>query len=401
MRFVLDILYFLAVGLASPWILYRLVREGGWSLIPGRLGLILPERSPATVWLHGSSVGEVSLLGPLIAELESGSPDYQLVISSFTRAGVAAARARYAAHTVLPLPFDWTFVVGRVLRRVMPKAIVVVESDIWPNFVSSAQRLSIPVAVINAKMSERSVSVYARARVFAPIFARLSVVAAQTVSHAQRFESLGVPKSHVWVTGNMKYDLTPPPDSAGMRERFRRQLGISSRDVVVIGASLHLPEDEAVLDAYAMLARVLPSARLIIVPRYPADGRGMAAHATERGFDPCLRSAGATEGVFESSPAAVLIADTLGELRALYHVADIAFVGGSLFDRGANKGGHNLMEPAILGIPVLFGPYNYSFRETVSALLDAKAGLQVESVDDLATGIHRLCVSESDRHAFG
>jgi 3-deoxy-D-manno-octulosonic-acid transferase len=401
MRIVLDLIYILALLVASPWLLYGLVRSRAWSAVPARFGLTVPDVEPGALWLHGSSVGEVGLLAPLISAIEAASPGARVVVSSFTSAGIAAARQRYPQHVVVPLPFDFSFVVRRVLRRLDPGAVVIVESDIWPNFADAALRREVPVAVLNARMSPRSFDVYRRTGLLSSVCRRLTAVGAQGREHAARFAALGVPASRIAVTGNMKYDLTPEPDAGDLRERMRATLAIAKRDVVLIGASLHPPEDEAMLVCFATVSARFQGTRLILVPRYPADGRRMAEHARARGFETVLKSQLQHDDGQGIPAGAVIVADTLGELRALYHAADIAYVGGSLHFRGANKGGHNLMEPAILGIPVIFGPYNFSFRETVADLLAADAGVLVRRVEDLTSAVARFLASPIVRMEYG
>ncbi len=396
MRFVLDFLYAFMLIVASPWLAFATHRDDGWRNVPGRFGFGWPA-GEGRVWLHGSSVGEVGLLAPLAAALEARVPGTRILITSHTNTGIAAARARYRKVPVMPLPFDFSFVGNAVLRRTEPAAIVVVESDLWPNLFRSALARGIPVIVLNARISERSLRLHRQLGILPRLMRRIGAVGAQNGEQAKRFELLGAPASRISVTGNMKYDLNPEPDP-DLRASVRQGLGIAAADLVVVAASLHLPEDEVVLDCHARLSKRFPEVRLVIVPRYPADGGTMAAHAQERGFATVQRSAASSErlGVGE-----VLIADTLGELRAFYHAADIAFVGGSLHFRGASKGGHNLMEPAILGIPVIFGPYHFSFRETVADLRSADAAIEVTDAGELEAALTRFLASPDARATHG
>ncbi len=306
------------------------------------------------------------------------------MISTFTSTGLATARKLYPQHTVVPLPFDLSFVVRRALERFDPRLVIIAESELWPNFIrlahehrrSGRDRERQDVGEVGARTRAPRID-RARARRRRPLRradrgARRALLLARRAGGASS------------VTGNMKYDLTRAPEAAAQRAELRRALGYADGDVVIIGGSLHEREDEALLDAFAAARAANERAALIIVPRYPADAAAVEQHAAARGHRAILKSA--LDAGRASAPGrdGVLIVDTLGELGRLYAASDVAFVGGSLFYRAANKGGHNLMEPAILAVPVLFGPYNFSFKETVEDLLAANAGVMIRDARELA-----------------
>jgi 3-deoxy-D-manno-octulosonic-acid transferase len=399
MRFLLDFVYLVACAFSSPWLVYRLCSAGRRDFAL-RFGLGLRERLPQCIWLHGSSAGEVAVLRPLVAMLERDHPGVPLVISAFTATGLAAARKLYARHRVVPLPVDLSFVVARFLGALNPRLLVVAESEFWPNLLSLAHDRGVSVVLVNGKMSAKSFRVHARTRLVSRVLANFSVLAVQTAEHAERFLALGAPRARLHVTGNMKYDLTPPVAAASVHE-LRAALRYEPRDVVVIGGSLHDREDEALLDAYVAARAKVAETALVIVPRYPADSGTIEQRAAARGLAATRKSAIDAGAAPAPGRGGVLIVDTVGELSRLYAVADLAFVGGSLFFRGANKGGHNLMEPAVLGVPVLFGPYNFSFKETVEDLLAADAGRLVEDADELREAVVELVVDGDARRALG
>ena len=400
MGLLLDSAYLLACVLASPWILYRLLLAPGRRDFAMRFGVGLPaQRAPRSIWVHASSVGEVTLLKPLIALLERGEPGTPLVISAFTSAGLATARKLYPRHTVVPVPFDLSSVVRRALGRFDPKLVVIAESELWPNFIRLSHRRGAAVAIVNGKMSAKSQRAHARRGVIPRVLDDVDLFAVQTEEHAARFCSLGVPAERVRITGNMKYDLTRAPDA--QRSELRRALGYADDDVVIIGGSLHEREDEALLDAFASARAANERAALIIVPRYPADAAAVEQHTAARGQRAVLKSALDAGRANPPGRDGVLIVDTLGELGRLYAASDVAFVGGSLFYRAANKGGHNLMEPAILAVPVLFGPYNFSFKETVEDLLAADAGRLVHDPQELSDVIVSLVTDGAARRELG
>ena len=401
MGLLLDLAYLIACVVASPWLLYRLTLAPGRRDFAMRFGVGLPLKRERSIWLHGSSIGEITLLKPLVALLEQGEPETPLVISAFTSTGLAAARKLYPRHTVVPLPFDLSFVVRRCLARLDPRLVIIVESELWPNFIRLARRYGATVAVVNGKMSAKSYRAHTRRRLIPRVLANLDLVAVQTDEHAERFRSLGVPPERIRVTGNMKYDLTRAPADAARRGELRRALGIADDDVVIIGGSLHEREDEALLDAFAAARAASSKTALIVVPRYPADAGAVEQHAAARGQRTVRKSALDAGRASPPGRDGVLLVDTIGELGRLYAASDVAFVGGSLFYRGANKGGHNLMEPAILGVPVLFGPFNFSFKETVDDLLAANAGRMVRDARELGLALTQLVVDAPERHELG
>jgi 3-deoxy-D-manno-octulosonic-acid transferase len=400
MGLLLDLVYLLACLVASPWLVYRWLAGGGRDL-SARFGLRLGEQLRSSIWLHGSSAGEIALLRPLVALLERDYPDTPLVISAFTSTGLAAAGRLYPSHRVVPLPFDLSFVVAACLKHFDPRLLVVVESEFWPNLIAGARRRGVPVALINGKMSAKSYRLHARTGVVKRVLRELDLVAVQTEEHAGRLRALGVPDERLAVTGNMKYDLARPPADEQEAQRLRTALGYADGDVVIIGGSLHEREDEAVFDAYAAARAVAAEVALIVVPRYPAAAGNVERLARARGYSAVRKTAVDTGREPPPGRDGVLVVDTVGELGRLYGVADLAFVGGSLFFRGSNKGGHNLMEPAILGVPVLFGPYNFSFKETVQDLLAADAGRLVRSAEELAASVVELVRQPAERRALG
>jgi 3-deoxy-D-manno-octulosonic-acid transferase len=401
MALLLDLAYLAVCLLLSPWLLWRLATAEHRGDVASRLGFRLGPPLERSIWLHGSSAGEITLLKPLVALLERDHPATPLVVSAFTSTGLAAARKLYPAHRVVALPLDLSFVVRRFLRRFDPRLLIVVESEFWPNLIGCARARGVPVALVNGKMSAKSYRAHARTRLIAHVLDKLDLLAVQTAEHAERLRSLGVPAERISVTGNMKYDLAPPAQDAAASRALRGALGYADGDVVIIGGSLHEGEHEALLDAFARSAERSRNAALILVPRYPADAAAIEQLARRRGHRTVRKTA--VDAGRETAPgrAGVLIVDTVGELRRLYAIADAAFVGGSLFFRGANKGGHNLMEPAIAAVPVLFGPYNFSFKETVDDLLAANAGRLVRDAAELGAVLAELVANDAERRELG
>ncbi len=400
MGLLLDLGYLLGALAASPWLLYRLIRTSGWRRLPARFGTGLGEPLQGSIWLHGASAGEVSLLRPLIARLERDRPGVPLVVSTYTATGYAAAARAYARHRVVLFPLDLSPVVRRFLRRLDPRLVVIVESELWPNFLIAARSRGVPVALLNGKMSEKSRAAYARTRVVPYALGAVAVLGVQSAEHARRFLALGVPADRVHVTGNMKYDLAERVPGDAERRRMRERLGFAPSDVVVIGGSLHAGEHEALVEAFAALP-ASADAGLVLVPRYPTDVPGVVDLLRERGFEAVRKTALDRGEVTAPGRRAVLVVDTVGELGVLYTAGDVAFVGGSLFFRGSNKGGHNVMEPAVRGLAVLFGRYNFSFKETVEDLLRADAAVCVEEAAALSEALAALVCNPLRRAELG
>ena len=400
MRLLLDFVYLIAGIVLSPWLVYRLCVTGRRDFAQ-RFGVGLGPGLPSCIWLHGSSAGEVAVLRPLVAALERDHPGTPLVISAFTATGLAAARKLYAGHRVVPLPVDLSFVVARFLGRFNPRLLVVAESEFWPNLIGVAHDRGVPAMLVNGKMSAKSFRMHARTRLVPRVLEKFAALGVQTVEHAQRLEALGVAAAKLHVTGNMKYDLAPPSAGPDRGPELRAALGFSPADVVLIGGSLHDQEDEALLDAYVAARAAVAETALIIVPRYPADAEVVEQRAAARGLAVTRKTAVDSGVARPPGGNGVLVVDTVGELGRLYAIADLPFVGGSLFFRGANKGGHNLMEPAIFGVPVLFGPYNFSFKETVDDLLAADAGKLVRDAVELRERVVDLVRDPAARRALG
>ena len=399
MGLILDFGYLLGVLAAMPWFLYRITVRGDWRSIPRRLGFGQPPPARGSIWLHGSSAGEISLLRPLIRRLSAEYPAAPIVISAYSSTGFAAARKMYPDARVIFFPLDLSFIVRRFLRRYDPRLVVIVESDFWPNFLRATHARAVPVTVINGKMSERSYRIHARIRLVPRLLRSMPLIAVQSEDHASRFQRLGVAAARVAVTGNMKYDLTVSDESP--LDDSRRALNYRPDDVVIIGGSLRDGENGVLAECYRSLAQVHPRVGLVMVPRYPTEAARIQADLEAKAMNVVRKSEVDAGRANAPGCGGVLLVDSVGELRALYGSADIAYVGGSLFDRGSSRGGHNVIEPAILGVPVLFGPHHFSFRDTVDDLLAAEAGIRVANAVELREALELLLADGERRRRMG
>ena len=353
-----------------------------------RFAFGLPAFKRGGIWLHAVSVGESIAAAPLVRELLARYPQLPITITCMTPTGSERIQALFGGpeyagrvqHCYLPYDLPWA--AARFLDRVQPSLAVIMETELWPNHIHQCATRGIPVALANARLSERSARGYARfAKLTAPMLAELDLIAVQTALEAERFRSLGARSECVEVTGSIKFDLSIDPVLLTRAAALREQWQAMQRPVW-IAASTHAGEDEIVLDAHRQLLEQHPEALLILVPRHPERFNAVFDLCQRQGFGTRRRSTG------EAVQAAdqVLLGDTMGELLFLYALADIAFVGGSL----VANGGHNLLEPAALGKPVLSGPHLFNFLEIAAQLRAAGALSETVDADGLAQRIAQL-----------
>lgn len=380
--------YTVLFHLGLPLILLRLLLRARQApayarRIGERFALGLPALKAGGIWVHAVSVGESIAAAPMIRELMVRYPDLPVTVTCMTPTGSERIRALFGdsvQHCYLPYDLPWA--AARFLNRVRPKLAVVMETELWPNHIHQCAQRDIPVALANARLSERSARGYARfAGLTAPMLAELSLIAVQTEAEAQRFRRLGARAECVAVTGSIKFDLSVDPQLSVKAEALRRQWQASERPVW-IAASTHAGEDEIALDAHRQLLAMYPDALLILVPRHPERFASVYELCCKSGFSTVRRS----QGEAPEPGTQVLLGDTMGELLFLYALADVAFVGGSL----VATGGHNLLEPAALGKPVLTGPHLFNFLDISAQLREAGALFELDSADGLAQQVAAL-----------
>ncbi|WZO99582.1 3-deoxy-D-manno-octulosonic acid transferase [Isosphaeraceae bacterium EP7] len=369
MSIVLDALYLLVLLACSPALVYRSWKTGryrqGWAekvlgKAPWRIG-----EGPC-IWFHAVSVGEVMLLRPLVAEIERRRPGWQVVVSTTTQTGLAVARKTFPDLVTFYAPMDFSWATRRAMSRVNPTVLALVELEIWPNLVAAAKEQGARVAIINGRLSRRSHAGYRRIRVpLASTLRRIDAVAAQSQGYADRFVDLGVPDERVRVTGSVKYDGLESDRGNARTRALRQQLGLAPTDLIFVAGSTMEGEEEAALAAYLEARTLHPRLRLVLVPRHP-ERFDRVASMVERSGERVLRRTDIEPVACVGGAPPVLLVDTVGELAAVWGLADVAFVGGSL---KPGRGGQNMMEPAAYGSAVLFGRYTANFRETVEHLL--------------------------------
>lgn len=357
-----------------------------------RLGFVPPLPQPGCLWIHAVSVGESRAALPLIRALLDRYPGRPLLVTTTTLTGSRQVREALGerVHHVYA-PYDLPGAVRRFLQQSRPRLAVIMETELWPNLLRQCAIAGVPVLIANARLSERSARGYARIRrLTASMLRDITLIAAQAEADAGRFRALGAPR--VEVAGNLKYDLTLPDDLPERGRQLRRELLGDGRPVW-IAASTHAGEDEPILDAFARLRTRRPELLLFLVPRHPERFDGVAELCRQRGFRLVRRS--------EERPCppdtAVFLGDSMGELLLFYAAADLAFVGGSLVPTG----GHNVLEPALLGLPVLFGPHMFNFTEAGERLLETEAAWRVADAATLAATLDRLLADPALRQQAG
>jgi 3-deoxy-D-manno-octulosonic-acid transferase len=354
--------------------------------------------SRTNIWLHAVSLGEMSAAAPLMRALRSRYPQLTLAVTTATPAGRARARALLGDSVdVRFLPYDTPGSVRRFLARIRPRVAIVMETELWPNLFRECERCGVPVLLASARLSARSVSRYlSLGNLFSGVFTNNVSVAAQSAGDAERFRSIGAAADRTHVTGNVKFDLQLDAGSIGAGRLLRATIG-TTRPVWVAG-STHAGEEEQLLEAHALLQTQRPDALLLLVPRHKDRFAGVADLLTRRGIRFARRSTMAPgAGAEMGEGVGVLLVDTVGELPAVYASADVAFVGGSL----VAVGGHNLLEPAALGLPVLTGPCYFNSQDIGDLLLAQGAALQVADAQDLAAVLRRLLDDPGERQRIG
>ncbi|HUU43394.1 MAG TPA: 3-deoxy-D-manno-octulosonic acid transferase [Planctomycetota bacterium] len=395
MSIVWDVAYLFALVAFFPVVLYRMITRGKYRHgLLERLGFV-PRRTGGRecLWVHGVSMGEVLASRTLVAAFRERHPDWDVVVSTTTDTGRAAALRHFPDCTVFRYPLDFSFAVAASLARVRPSVVVLMELELWPNFTRACERRGVPVLIVNGRLSERGHRRQHRFRfVLGPSYARVSRIGAQTERYARRFVDVGAPPGRVVVTGSMKYDAASP--EPGDVAPLRRELALAPDAAILVAGSTFAGEDEIVLDVYARVKRDFPALRLAIVPRHPERADVVASLIRARGFDVLRRSNPSTG----PTPDAVILGDTTGELVRFYALASVVFVGKSLVTPG---GGQNIIEPAALGKPVLFGPHMDNFRETRDRLLEADAAREVADAGSLAAAVTQLLSDKDLATAMG
>lgn len=380
MIWLYTVVYTLGLAVLAPaWALEALLGRRSWQALRRRAWPQVPPVAAGGVWIHAVSVGEATAAVPLVQRLKQRFPDRPVIVSTTTETGQRVARQRIAADAFLYFPLDWPWAIRQALRRLRPAAVVLLEGELWPNFLRTAKREGVPVLLASARISERSFRRYQRLRPWMPQWlGQLRWLLAQTEADAERLRQLGAPPERVVVVGNLKFDI-PRPDPPPLARWLETQLAAPPRRPLLVAGSVVAGEEESVLEAFARVRQRHEQALLLLAPRRPERFEPAARLAAERGWRIVRRSQLRLDAPLEVS-VAVVVLDSLGELAGLYALADAVFVGGSLVPAG----GHNLLEPAQWGKVPVFGPYVTNFQAIAQALQQAGAARVVRDAETLA-----------------
>jgi 3-deoxy-D-manno-octulosonic-acid transferase len=393
----------LVVG--APYWLVRMATSGRYRAgLRGRLGLVPAGLRAAVagqrvIWVHAVSVGEVIAATQLIRELKAALPGWVVAVSTTTETGQRLAKDRLEESPVFYLPLDFQFAVRRYLRVLRPKMLVLMESELWPRLIEECAQSGVPIAVVNARVSDRSFPRYMRLRrLWRPCLGMISLFLAQSKETAERLMKIGAPVERVKVTGNLKYDVRVGTESA-LTKMLRSALPVGAR-VIVCGSTLD-GEEKILLEAWPALLAKGPNAVMVLAPRHPDRFFAVASMATANNFR-LVQASKFREGNAEElttsalEAGSIFLLDTIGDLASMYELGSVAFVGGSLVPAG----GHNPLEPAQFGVPVVMGPSFQNFRDVVETMRDASA-LRIVSAMDVGAELTKLLQDADEAKALG
>jgi 3-deoxy-D-manno-octulosonic-acid transferase len=415
MPYLLNLLYLVVLLLGSPWLLYKGVRTGKYrrgfaAKLLGRVShpLLVPKenRTGPCLWFHGVSVGEIHLLRQVVAAWRKRRPGCHVVVSTTTDTGYDEAVKCFPDLPVIYWPFDFTWAIKTALGRVQPDVVVLAESEIWPSFVTLARRHGVKLAIVNGRMSPRSARRFQKLDWLArSVFSKVDLIAAQTEEYAGNYRRLG--GKRVLVTGSVKYDGAQTDCGNAKTQTLRRLFAIQPDELVWVAGSTQAPEEAITLDVHRRLREKQPKLRLIVVPRQKDRFDEVARLLEQSGLPFVRRSALGDAGAgvesarfFEPglNERPIILVDTIGELSAVWGLADVAFVGGSL---DGQRGGQNMIEPAAYGAALLFGPHTWNFKDTVARLAEHEAAVVVHDAAELEREVARLVGDAAARRELG
>jgi 3-deoxy-D-manno-octulosonic-acid transferase len=385
--FLYNVALLAALVAGAPWWLWRMAtthkyREGlleRLGRVPSRLHKSPLAGSRPVIWLHAVSVGEVLAVSRLVKTLDASLPGYSIVVSTTTRTGQALASERFGAERVFYCPLDLLWAVRAYLNALQPRLLILAETEFWPNLLRGCFRRGIPVAVVNARISDRSWPRYRRLRwLWRPFLRQISRVLAQSQTDAERLKTIGCQPERVSVAGNLKFDVSAAREAEATR--LLKMLSASLR-LVVAGSTLE-GEEAALVEAWPRLLAADPQLVLLLAPRHPERFPAVAALLGKSGANWVRRSDWKSKTAASLQPlqaGQIVLLDTIGELASVYSLASVAFVGGSLIPAG----GHNPLEPAQFGVPIVMGPHTFNFRAITEDLL-AHQALRIASSESLS-----------------
>ncbi|SNB45019.1 3-deoxy-D-manno-octulosonic acid transferase [Geobacter sp. DSM 9736] len=401
-----NVIYTLLLWVALPVVIayhcFRSVSRGRPAALAERFGFVPQDElkglsGAEVIWVHAVSVGETMAVVPLLKALKRRWPERKILLSNTTETGREVSGTIAEVDCRCYFPFDYPFAVSRLLRRVRPSLIVVVETEIWPNFLRTARCMGVPVAMVNGRISDRSFGRYLKLkRFFQPVLGCFSAFCMQSDEDARRIGEIGADPVKVHSVGNLKYDVPGALPSPDVRRELRRSYQIPENCIVFTAGSTHQGEDEVVIGAFRKVSAEITAMNLVLVPRHPERAAAVGELLSTLEIPFVLRS----QLHLREKPLSageVLLVDRVGELNRLYSLSDIAFVGGSLVPTG----GHNVLEPAACGVPVLFGPHMSNFREIAADILKSGGAIRVEDGAVMEESLRSLCMDPALRQEMG
>jgi 3-deoxy-D-manno-octulosonic-acid transferase len=396
MRILIDLIYLLAAVAYSPIIIYRAIRYKryltGWNQRFGIINRKFPEKK--CIWLHAVSVGEVNAAKSIVEELKNTFLDFEIVISTTTDTGFARATNIFGEKfKVFYFPLDFSFIMLRAFRRIRPSICLLMEQEVWPNFLHFARQSDVPVVIVNGRISDKAFARYEKLKLISGIiYRKVTLILAQTEEYAQRFITIGTPEDKVIVTGSLKYDTAQTEDKVKGADALAAQLNITDERLWIAGAT-GPGEEKILLDVFSKLTtqQQFKDLRLVIVPRKPERFDEVAQLLKDAGFDFVRYSDIKNTDAKCPDKTPVILGDTMGDLRKFYSLSTIIFVGRSLVPMG----GSDMMEAAALGKPTIFGPHAFNFRQAVDALLEDEGAVMVKDEQDLLQTMQK-CLTETD-----
>lgn len=396
-RVLYSLLIYALIPLIVIKLLYRSLKVPAYRQRWGqRLGYAPVLKDKKVIWLHAVSVGETLAAVPLVKALQANYPQYRLMITCMTVTGSERIRSVFGdsvEHSYAP--YDMPDAVARFLNRINPQLLIIMETELWPNTVAACRRRNIPVLVANARLSQQSADGYKRIPpLVRPMLQAINGVVAQQAEDGARFIDLGLPEEALTISGNIKFDLSLDADLQKQAQQLAQQWRGAQNRSVWLAASTHHGEDEIILQAFRELVETLEQPPLLVlVPRHPERFSGVHDLCQAAGFKVLRRS----EAQADIAQADILLGDTMGELMLFYGACDIAFVGGSLVPHG----GHNMIEPAAWGVPILSGPHLFNFSEVSQLLMAGKGMLVCDSASSLAEQCTDLLGNPDRRRGMG
>ncbi|HET6978033.1 MAG TPA: 3-deoxy-D-manno-octulosonic acid transferase [Pyrinomonadaceae bacterium] len=396
-----SLLLSLGLLVLIPHFLFQALAHGKYITgLRQRLGSVPPVNGKPVIWLHCVSVGETQAARPLAQRLKQQFPHHDLVVSTITRTGQDLAHDvfRNQATSVFYFPFDWRWSVRRALKAINPAAVLIMETELWPNFLRECKARQIPVALVNGRISRQSFRRYKLITFFLRrVLSSLSLAVMQSEADAERLEVLGMPKERLVTAGNLKFDAEVASGLENKTEELRTRFGLSGGGQLILAASTHASEEQVILDSVKQLNTPV---RLMIAPRHPERFKEVANLIQQSGLSWSRRTDTPDD---KDREATVILLDTIGELPATYELAQIVFVGGSIVD----KGGHNVLEPAASGTAIVTGTHTHNFHAIVALMNEAKGLIQLPplegcpAADEVAHVFTRLLANAGERAELG